>query len=59
MAQSGGKWLAVVDGHEGKPYGLVLITFGAAIVFDSPNSLHYLVAGPQDNEISLVVETIT
>ncbi len=39
-AESGGKWSVVVDGQEGKAYDGILK--GSRIVFDSPDSLHYL-----------------
>jgi hypothetical protein len=39
-AKPGSKWSVVVDGKEGKAYARFLK--GSRIVFDSPDSLHYL-----------------
>ena len=42
-AESGNKWFIVVDGKEGKQYdGFIAARFGGKVVFDTPDSLHYL-----------------
>jgi len=38
----GNKWYMVVDKDEGKEYDVIIMAGGGRIVFDSPNSLHYL-----------------
>ena len=50
MAKVGNKWFLVVDGEEDKQYDSMVKR--GEIVFDSPDSLHYL-AG-KGNEIYLV-----
>ena len=54
--QVGSKWLVVVDGVEGKQYGGIVNLGGGRIIFDSPDSLHYL-AG-KGNKFYLVEERI-
>jgi len=41
VAGVGNKWLVVVDGEEDKQYDGIRAE-GGTIIFDSPNSLHYL-----------------
>lgn len=52
VAVVGNKVLVVVDGVEGKQYDAI----GAKIIFDAPNSLHYLAL--KDNSVYLVEERI-
>ncbi len=56
-ARVGGKCFVVVDGREGKKYDAIVSIGGGRIIFDSPDSLHYL-AIKKDNEIYLVQENI-
>ena len=55
-AALGNKRFVVVDGEEGKQYDAIATKGGGRIIFDSPDSFHYL-AG-KGNEIYLVEETI-
>jgi tetratricopeptide (TPR) repeat protein len=55
----GDEWIVVVDGEEGKRYYLVLIEAdGGRIVFDSPDSFHYLAVNEGFSSIYLVKEKI-
>ncbi len=56
MAQVGNKWLVVVDGVEGKQYDGIVSLGGGRIIFDSPDSLHYLAL--RDNSVYLVEDKI-
>ncbi len=55
-AQVGNKLLIIVDGQEGKPYDGIVSKGGGKVVFDSPDSLHYLAL--RDDKIYLVEEKI-
>lgn len=56
MAKVGEKQFVVVDGEEGKQYDGIVAEGGGRIIFDSPDSLHYLAAKGKD--IYLVEERI-
>ena len=62
MPQLGGlreicnKWSVVVDGKEGKEYDMILSQGDVWIIFDSPDTLHYI--AQKDNNIYLVEERI-
>ena len=36
------KWFVVVDGKEEKRYNAIILVWGGRIIFDSPDSTHYL-----------------
>ena len=55
-AQVGDKWFVVVDGEEGKQYDGIVTLGGGKIIFDSPDSLHYLAS--KGNSVYLVEERI-
>ncbi len=55
-AHSGGRQCVVVDGVEGTKYDAIVSTGGGKILFDSPDSLHYLVQ--KGAAIHLVEETL-
>ena len=52
-AKRGDKWLVVIDGKEEKQYDIV---YRGGVVFDSPDSLHYL--AQRGNSIYLVKKWI-
>jgi hypothetical protein len=54
IAGVGNKQLVVVNGKEGKKYDAILK--GGGIIFDAPDSLHYLVL--KDSDVYLVEERI-
>ena len=47
----------VVDGKEGQSYDAFLGDYGSRIIFDSPNSLHYLVV-KNGRDVYLVEEKL-
>ena len=55
-AQKGDKHFVVVDGIEGKQYDVVVTAGGGKIVFDSPDSFHYLAL--EGDRVYLVEERI-
>jgi dipeptidyl aminopeptidase/acylaminoacyl peptidase len=57
VAQEGNKWVVVVDGKEEKKYDGIVTLGGGRVIFDSPDSLHYL-AIEKGNKIYLVEEAI-
>lgn len=56
VAEEGTKQFVVVDGEEGKHYDDIITTGGGRIIFDSPDSFHYL--SLKDNSVYLVEEKI-
>jgi len=50
------KWTVVIDGQTGKEHSNIVAPEGSRIMFDSANSLHYLVQ--EGNSIYLVEERI-
>ncbi len=55
-AQDGNKEFVVVDGKEEKQYDGIITFVGGRIVFDSPDTLHYLAV--KGNRIYLIEERI-
>ena len=53
----GNKWFVVVDGKEEKQYDKIFIAGGGKVIFDSPDSFHYL-ALKEGSKIYLVEERI-
>ena len=51
-----GKAFVVVDGQEGKSYDGIITSVGGGIIFDSPDSFHYLAV--RDSSVYLVEEKI-
>jgi hypothetical protein len=58
----GGKWFVVVDGKEEKQYDAIVTVGGGRVIFDSPDSLHYLAHSEhylaQEGKVYLVEEEI-
>ncbi len=50
------KWSIVVNGKDGKQYSDIIAPERRGVIFDSPDSFHYLVQ--EGNSIFLVEETI-
>jgi len=55
-AAAGNRQFVVVDEKEGKQYDAIVTTGGGRVIFDSPDSLHYLAL--RGNSIYLVTERI-
>ncbi|HDQ00517.1 MAG TPA: hypothetical protein ENN22_15225 [bacterium] len=55
-AKAGNKWFVVVDGKEEKQYDGIVTLGGGRVIFDSPDSLHYLAF--KGSSIYLVEERI-
>jgi hypothetical protein len=53
---TGKKYSVVVDGQEQKPYDAIVNTGGGKLLFDSPDSFHYLAVN--GDNIYLVEETL-
>jgi roadblock/LC7 domain-containing protein len=51
-----GNWFVVVDGLEGEQYDEIVTVGGGRIIFDSPDSLHYLAV--KGNRVYLVEEIL-
>ncbi|MCK4419024.1 hypothetical protein KAV79_04385 [Candidatus Aerophobetes bacterium] len=56
VAEVGNKWFVVVNGEEGKRYDGIVTLGGGRIIFDFPDSFHYLAL--KGSSIYLVEEKI-
>lgn len=52
-ARIGEKRFVVADGQEGKQYDGIINLYGARIVFDSPDRLHYLAVNYANNKMNI------